>query len=224
MLGTAASDGSTESDVSSLPITVVSERPFTRDLVVDFLRRHGFPQTAGRATFRQLPLATGRETRSLVFVDLENDKADARQLLRELRAHRGITTVAMGTPMQLAANGEDADGWIDVSEPASRLTDMAASASRTGRHASRRRGSPEAEGWSRTWRTLSTRQRQVLALLGCGLDNQKLAGALGVSERAAKAHVSTLLDRFKADSRTELALIACQANLHAPLPGVRRRA
>jgi len=36
------------------------------------------------------------------------------------------------------------------------------------------------------------------------------------SERAVKAHVTALFDLFKADSRTELAVIACHAGLRSP--------
>jgi DNA-binding NarL/FixJ family response regulator len=67
------------------------------------------------------------------------------------------------------------------------------------------------------WRLLTRRQCQVLGLLGCGVDNHRLAATLGISERAVKAHVSTLFDLFKADNRTELALIAYQAGLRCPI-------
>jgi DNA-binding NarL/FixJ family response regulator len=53
----------------------------------------------------------------------------------------------------------------------------------------------------------------VLGLLGCGVENSKIAASLGISERAIKAHVSALLEKFHADNRTELALIACRAGL-----------
>jgi DNA-binding NarL/FixJ family response regulator len=122
--------------------------------------------------------------------------------------------------MQLAAQAGEADGWIELSDPASRVTDLASSMARQCQPTQSARASSRVEHLSRTWRTLTKRQRQVLALLGCGIDNQKLANALGISERAVKAHVSALLQKFKADSRTELALIACHANLR---PGARPR-
>jgi DNA-binding NarL/FixJ family response regulator len=43
-------------------------------------------------------------------------------------------------------------------------------------------------------------QREVLALLGCGMNSQQLAISLGISKRAVKAHISALLDKFKADT------------------------
>lgn len=125
--------------------------------------------------------------------------------------------IAIGTPMQLAAQAAEADGWIELSEPARRMAELASAAARPCRGSFKGRVSSETERLSRTWGTLTPRQRQVLGLLGCGVDNQKLASALGISERAVKAHVSALLEKFKADSRTELALIACHAKLHAPV-------
>jgi DNA-binding NarL/FixJ family response regulator len=202
------------SSVSKLPITVVSERALLRDLVVESLRHHGFPKAAGRAKLAGPSPAQRRKVRRIVFVDLANEKDDPRRLLRALRAHAtGTTTVAIGTPLQLAAQAQEADGWLLVSEPATRLSQLAAQVEEAGDLGADARASHAVERWSRTWRRLTRRQRQVLALLGCGLDNHKLAGALGISERAVKAHVSALLEMFKADSRTELALIATHANL-----------
>ena len=70
---------------------------------------------------------------------------------------------------------------------------------------------PRVEREFAIWESLTRRQRQVLGLLGCGLGNPKIAGALGISERAVKVHVSGLLEKFSVDNRTGLALIACLA-------------
>jgi DNA-binding CsgD family transcriptional regulator len=56
-------------------------------------------------------------------------------------------------------------------------------------------------------RPLTPRQRQVLDLVVRGLGNKAIAAALGISEQAAKEHVSTLLRRFGATGRAALAEI-----------------
>ncbi len=204
--------------VQRVPVTVFSDRTMSRDLMVDFLRRHGFPQANGRSSGEGAVKRGSGDGRALAFVDLESEASDARELLRELRTQRPVvTTVAFGTPMQLAANAQEADGWLELSEPAASITKVARAAARSRQGALKGRSTAATQRLARTWRTLTGRQRQVLALLGCGLDNQRLAVALGLSERAVKAHVSALLDKFRADSRTELALIAAHAGVHSSL-------
>lgn len=67
----------------------------------------------------------------------------------------------------------------------------------------------------RTWASLTPRQRQVLGLLGCGMENLKIAASLGISERAVKAHISGLLGKFAVGNRTGLALVSCRAGVAA---------
>ena len=55
---------------------------------------------------------------------------------------------------------------------------------------------------------LTTRQRQVLALLAAGLDNAQIAARLGISTRTARAHVSGVLERLGVDNRTQAAVMA----------------
>jgi DNA-binding NarL/FixJ family response regulator len=47
------------------------------------------------------------------------------------------------------------------------------------------------------------------------VENSKIADSLCISERAIKAHVSSLLEKFRVNNRTELALIACRAGVAA---------
>jgi DNA-binding NarL/FixJ family response regulator len=53
---------------------------------------------------------------------------------------------------------------------------------------------------------LSTRQRQVLELVALGESNKTIAQALGVAEVTVEAHVTSLLRKSGADSRTNLAV------------------
>lgn len=212
-------DSPTDSRRSSpLPaIVVLSDRTLFRDCVVEYLHRHGFPQAIGRARWEALNRGAKTGGLGLLLIDLAQEHEDPEEILQKLhRSWPAATAVAIGTPLQLAAQAADADGWIDLSQPGARLPAMAEAVSRP--HDGRVRFSPplEVEEQLRTWRSLTHRQRQVLALLGCGLDNNRIAGVLGVTARAIKLHVSALLSRFKVESRTELAIIACRAGLHRP--------
>lgn len=50
---------------------------------------------------------------------------------------------------------------------------------------------------------LSPRESEVLALLAEGLGNKEIAARLGVSENTIKFHVSSIMDKLDAGSRTE---------------------
>lgn len=55
-------------------------------------------------------------------------------------------------------------------------------------------------------KTLTPREREVLDHIVEGASNRMIAVSLGVSEKTVSAHVSSLLQKFSAASRTELAL------------------
>jgi DNA-binding NarL/FixJ family response regulator len=166
----------------------------------------------------------GAQPPDLLLLDVgqvHEDPADELRRVRELWP--STTAFAIGTPLQLAAQAADADGWIDVAEPGTRLSVIAQAATATKPIGLR--PPPEVERQIATWRALTRRQRQVLALLGVGLENGDIAGALGICERTVKLHVSALLDKFGAANRVQLAIVAGKAGLKTtvgdPVPNAR---
>ena len=217
MLNPSRTETRPATDRGQAAIVVLSDRAIIRDCIVEFLRRNGFPRAVGRTRWAALRRTSALGKPALLLLDLGQEGDDVTEVLRELHELWPTTTaVAIGTPMQLAAQAAHADGWLKLSDSGAALARIAAAATRRHRGRLKFRPAPEIERQLRTWSALTSRQRQVLALLGCGVDNHKLAELLGVSERAVKAHVSALLDLFKADSRTELAVIACHAGPHCP--------
>jgi DNA-binding NarL/FixJ family response regulator len=65
--------------------------------------------------------------------------------------------------------------------------------------------------------TLTAREHEVLELLAAGLSNREIATRLVISERTARTHVSSILDKLALRSRTQAALYAIQQGL-APAP------
>lgn len=55
---------------------------------------------------------------------------------------------------------------------------------------------------------LSPRERDVLGLLAQGLSNKQIAAALGMAEKTARAHVSSILQKLGFSGRTQAALYA----------------
>ena len=60
---------------------------------------------------------------------------------------------------------------------------------------------------------LTEREREVLALMSKGLKNNDIAERLVVSRSTAKFHVSSILSKLGASSRTEAVSIALQNHL-----------
>ena len=60
---------------------------------------------------------------------------------------------------------------------------------------------------------LSQRERDVLALLGAGLSNARIARRLNVVEGTVKGHVSAILTQLDLDNRVQAAVLAHEAGL-----------
>jgi DNA-binding NarL/FixJ family response regulator len=60
---------------------------------------------------------------------------------------------------------------------------------------------------------LTTRELEVLRLLGAGKSNKEIAGELQISERTARTHVSNILTKLDLTSRTRAALWAVRQGL-----------
>ena len=60
---------------------------------------------------------------------------------------------------------------------------------------------------------LTSRERQVLTLVGQGLSNQEIARSFSLAEGTVKAHVSAILLRLGLNNRVQAAVLAHEAGL-----------
>ncbi len=63
---------------------------------------------------------------------------------------------------------------------------------------------------------LTSREREVLALVGAGLSNREIADRLHVGVTTVKTHVASLMSKTETPNRVRLALVAVQAGLSPP--------
>ena len=61
--------------------------------------------------------------------------------------------------------------------------------------------------------SLTPREREVMALVVCGLLNKQVGGELGISQITVKAHRSQMIRKMKADSLPELVTMAGKLGL-----------
>jgi DNA-binding NarL/FixJ family response regulator len=63
---------------------------------------------------------------------------------------------------------------------------------------------------------LTTREREVLTLVGRGMSNQEIAKTLNLAEGTVKTHVSAILQRLTLTNRVQAAILAYEAGLVNP--------
>ena len=89
--------------------------------------------------------------------------------------------------------------------------------------ASARRARAEAAEIRRRFESLTSREREVLALLAGGSLNKQIAAALGVVEQTVKFHRARIMERMEAKTVAELMHIAARLDIGAPSQESRTR-
>ncbi|NUS79446.1 MAG: response regulator transcription factor, partial [Streptomyces sp.] len=64
--------------------------------------------------------------------------------------------------------------------------------------------------------SLSEREREVLTLVGRGLNNTEIGDALGLSPLTAKTHVSRIMGKLGARDRAQLVIVAYESGMVTP--------
>ena len=123
--------------------------------------------------------------------------------LREALRDRGARSARRCSKAEIAGLGRRLR--IDLSTPTSAGAPSGGAPAR--RSASRRAADPFG---------LTTREREVLALVAEGYTNRRIAETLFISESTAGVHVSNILGKLGVETRTEAATIAVRLGLDLP--------
>jgi DNA-binding NarL/FixJ family response regulator len=126
-----------------------------------------------------------------------------------LRSGAGAVISSDIAPPSLEAVIQAAAGGLIVIDPRIVKTLL----SRDAGAASQAPEEPESLAETGGLEPLTSREIEVLNLLGEGLGNKQIAGRLGISEHTVKFHVTSILGKLNAASRTEAVTIGIRRGL-----------
>jgi DNA-binding NarL/FixJ family response regulator len=161
---------------------------------------------------------------NVVLMDLQMQPVDGVESTRQIRARYGDVEVVALTSF---ADEERVRGALEAGATGYVLKDSepeeVAAAVRAARHGDLRLGPDVAHTLVASLRAprraqppeLTTRELEILRLLGEGRANKEIAAELGISERTARTHVSNILRKLGLSSRTQAALWAVREGLAA---------
>ncbi len=193
------------------PIAIVSDATLFREGLHELLRSHGFHAVDEYESGAALIAAARPRRPRLVLVDLDHEREDVSTLMHHLRRSLVDTQIiVIGSPLRQAPIAAAADAQLETPE-----CDTAALIAATHFVRSRSR-SVQSERLCKNWQAITPRQREVLRWLSTGADNRTIARKLRIGERAAKLHVSSLLEAFGLANRAQLALLAYNAGFRPP--------
>ena len=198
-----------ESD-GSIRVLVVDDHAVVREGLRTFLSLQDGLEVVGEAADGEAAVRVAEQLRpDVVLMDLVMPRQDGVAAMRELRRRLPGTRVIVLTSFTedqrlLPAIQAGAAGYLLKSVQPAELARTARLVEAIAQPA----GEPPAE-------RLTPREREVLALIGKGLSNKRIAIELGLSEKTIKTHVSHLLAKLGVQDRTQAAVHAVRAGLIA---------
>jgi len=219
----------------TIRLAVVDDHPIVRDGLVAVLGDEpDFEVVGAAASAEEAAALVARERPDVVLLDLELPGADGVAALPDLlaaapgvrvlvftayatdeRVLGAIRAGAGGYLLKGAATAEIAQAIRQVRAGASALDPRVAATVVTAlRSGGRAPGRPAVGGAARRGSgDLSAREREVLRLVADGRANKEIARTLGITERTAKFHVTSVLNKLGAENRAQAAALAVQRGL-----------
>lgn len=209
----------------TIRVLVVDDHEMVREGLAAMLKTAPDLQLIGQASDGDYAVAFCTETcPDVILMDLEMPKVDGITAARRIRDHCPQTQIIALTSFSDDARIQSAlesgmIGYLLKNIPASQLQEAIRNA-----HAGKSTLAPEAAQSliqasvrsPKPGADLTEREVEVLALLVEGQTNQQIAQSLEISLSTAKFHVSTILSKLNAGSRTEAVSLALKHGLVAP--------
>jgi DNA-binding NarL/FixJ family response regulator len=206
----------------AIRVLIVDDHAVVREGLRTFLELQAGIEIAGEASDGEEALTLAERARpDVILMDLVMPKLDGLAAMRELQRRQPearviVLTSFLDDDRLLPAIRAGAAGYllknvqpqelaraVRAAHAGDALLDPAVAARLVEALA-------EGSGDDRTAQ-LTTREREVLELIGRGLSNKLIARELGISEKTVKNHVSRVLAKLGVSDRTQAALYAAGA-------------
>lgn len=230
-------DGDERPGDRAIRLVISDDHPVVRQGLRSFLEAQGFEVTAEAGDGATAVRAVQETRPDVLLTDLVMPGVDGIEAIRRLRTDGApvrilVLTSFSGSDQVVPAIQAGADGYLlkdagpaalaeairavhrgePMLAPEAAAVVMARVAGDGVRHATSSAASEPHPDLDR----LTAREREVLAGLGRGLSNRKLAEELYVSEKTVKTHVSNVLAKLRVADRTQAALFAVRVGLVDP--------
>lgn len=215
----------TDAAHAAVRILVTDDHPVVRDgLTLMLSTQPDFQVVGDAATGAESVAKAGLLRPDVVLLDLEMPGLSGVDTLRQLRAANPDAKVIVFTAYDtdeliVGAVKAGAQGYLLKGAPREQIFEairvvhgggsllQPVVASKLLRHVSSQADHATSS------RLLTERETEVVRLLAQGMSNKEIAGALVISERTVKFHVSSLIGKLGASNRTEAVRLAAQQGL-----------
>jgi two-component system, NarL family, response regulator LiaR len=211
---------------SKIRVFIVDDHPMVRTGLAAAIGAQADLELVGEAEDGREALALiALRQPDVVLMDISMPRLDGisamGQLSKTMPSTRFLMLTSSGEPIEVRrAMAAGASGYLLKNASASELAQMIRNA-----HAGRRVLAPEiAEAMiSATLEPapgadLTPRERELLALMTRGLNNQEIAAELSVALPTVKFHITNILSKLHVDNRTEAVLKALKHKIVPPPP------
>lgn len=209
---------------AAIRVLVVDDHPMIRLGLAAMVRAERDFEFVGEAAHGRDAISVAQATRpDVVLLDLVMPDLDGVAVVAALRPLLPRTRFVMLTSLMDAATVRraleaGACGYMLKSASAQELVTIIRAA-----HAGQRVMSPEATDAlikesrePQLGQDLTPRERELLALMARGMNNQEIAATLTIAVPTVKFHITNILGKLNADNRTEAVLAAIKHRLVAP--------
>jgi FixJ family two-component response regulator len=209
-------DIKTRATTERMRVALIEDEESVRQALAFQLRTAGFEVAAYPSAEELLEASDGKEF-DCVVADIYLPKMNGLQLQEELNrtiAHASIVFITGHGDLSLGMHAMR-NGAVDFLEKPIDDQALLNSVAR-GSDLSRRRRAERSQliEVEELQRSLTSREREVFALITSGLLNKQVAAELGTTERTVKAHRASVMNKMRADSLADLVRMAGVLHIH----------
>jgi DNA-binding NarL/FixJ family response regulator len=193
-------------------IVIIDDHPIVREGLASALdAKNGIEITGSFATAKEAVASLGTTTPDVVILDLDLSGSSGLDAIERLRAAAAVLVLtAYGSDDDLqTAMRRGARGYLLKGAPLDEIERAIDAVSHGRSYVDSRASSALIDGRP----SLTKREREVVALIAAGQSNKEIAASLGITERTAKFHVTSILGKLGADNRAQAVAIAAERHL-----------